>query len=60
MNYESEKYKSVEQLRKQLHNVASCPPAIDPFSRQGRQEWEQYAETCRELESELRNMGEVF
>jgi len=52
--------KTIESLRKQLHNVGSCPPAIDPFSRGGAREWSQWTETCRDIESELRAAGEVF
>ena len=48
----------IESTRKLLHQVGSCPPAIDPFSRQGAQEWSAWTETCRNIESELRSMGE--
>jgi hypothetical protein len=47
-----------ESTRKLLHQVGNCPPAIDPFSRQGAQEWNQWTETCQNLESELRSLGE--
>jgi hypothetical protein len=50
----------IETTRKLLHSVGNCPPANDPFSRQGAQEWNQWTETCQNLESELREMGESF
>jgi hypothetical protein len=48
----------IENTRKLLHKVGSCPPVINPFSMQGAQEWNQWTETCQNLESEIRSMGE--
>jgi hypothetical protein len=47
----------VERTKKLLHQIGSCPPTIDPFSREGAQEWSSWTETCRNLESELRAAG---
>lgn len=60
MKYESDKYKTVEQLRKQLHNIAASHPNANMFTREGRQAWSEWSEACREIESELRVQGEVF
>jgi len=52
--------KDIESLRKQLHNASCNVPPIDPFSRAGSVAWSEWAEGCREIESQLRDMGEYF
>jgi hypothetical protein len=60
MNNSLETEINIVSLRKQLHAVASNVPAIDPFSKLGVIEWGQWSETCRNIESELRDAGECL
>ncbi len=48
----------VEQLKKRFHVLANSPPKYDPFSGSGGQAWEGWAQTCRDMEVELREAGE--
>jgi hypothetical protein len=59
-NLITQKSVEIESTKKLLHQVGNCPPAIDPFSRQGVQEWNAWIETCQNLEGELSEMGEVL
>jgi hypothetical protein len=49
--------KNIDSIRKQLHAAASQPPREDPFSRNGREAWENWVEICRGYESELVEAG---
>jgi len=49
--------KNIEAIRKQLHAAANQPPNEDPFSRNGREAWENWAQVCRGYGEELREAG---
>ena len=57
---DTQRNKSIDSIRKQLHAAASQPPREDPFSRVGYQAWQDWTDICRGFEAELRQAGEVF
>jgi hypothetical protein len=52
--------KTIEAIRKQFHIIANSPPKYDPFTSEGHQSWDNWTETCRDIESQLRGLGEVL
>jgi hypothetical protein len=50
----------VEQLKKRFHIIAAHPPRFNPFTFEGREAFEAWGESCRQIESELRDAGEVL
>ena len=47
----------IENLNKQLKQKAARPPQYDPFTVEGNQAWEEWAEGCREIERQLAAEG---
>ncbi len=47
----------IEKIKKQLHITASQPPRFDPFTFEGREQWDTWAESCRSLEGQLIELG---
>lgn len=60
MNNSLETEINIVSLRKQLKNAACQVPKEDPFSRAGSVAWSEWAQGCREIESQIRDQGEYF
>ena len=43
----------IEELTRLLSKHAARPPQYDPFTVEGNQAWEEWAEGCREIERQL-------
>jgi len=43
----------IEELTRLLSQHAARPPQYDPFTVEGNQVWEEWAEGCREIERQL-------
>jgi hypothetical protein len=48
---------SIENLNRLLKQKADSPPKYDPFTISGKQQWEEWAEGCREIERQLKAEG---
>jgi hypothetical protein len=47
----------IEELTRLLSQHAARPPQYDPFTVEGNQAWEEWAEGCREIERQLAAEG---
>ncbi|MFZ3168630.1 MAG: hypothetical protein WA130_13525 [Candidatus Methanoperedens sp.] len=47
----------IEELTRLLSQHATRPPQYDPFTVEGNQAWEEWAEGCREIERQLEAEG---
>ena len=53
----SEEMAKIEELTRLLGQHAARPPQYDPFTVEGNQAWEEWAEGCREIERQLAAEG---
>ncbi|MCX9085217.1 MAG: hypothetical protein OIN87_10530 [Candidatus Methanoperedens sp.] len=49
----SKEIAKIEELTRLLSQHAARPPQYDPFTVEGNQAWEEWAEGCREIERQL-------
>ena len=47
----------IEELTRLLSQHAARPPQYNPFTVEGNQAWEEWAEGCREIERQLAAEG---
>jgi hypothetical protein len=57
---DSKNQKTIDSIRKEFHIIANSPPRYNPFTSEGNQAWDSWAERCRGYESELREAGECL
>jgi hypothetical protein len=49
--------KHIAQLSKEFHEIVSKPPEYNPFTTEGNQAWEAWANECRKYEIALATAG---